>query len=370
MGFVLGMGKGLSLGLGMGWGWARGWGWSCGWTRAWGWARFFLGSGVGDGLGFGASLRRKLIRWRILVSKRMSYNLYSKKVMKAKEATFILGQLPQQQLSSGKMPRPLGVKAGKKRKEREENYVKEEEEVEMVKEYLPAATDATVEDDLPDIPIAVSGQNNRFKVVNLKMLTKMANRLYDFLYPSKDELPDDKAMTIFDHLEELQQRLFVARCSFSAISSWRVLLHNVEEHKLVFPLNNEFPIIMILRLGSAVYAYRYCSLLLRSLIILYEIIAFSVPSLTRAERRFLGPIVLGSFVLFYASITFSYFVLTPAALTFFVNYAEGAVESLWLIDQYFEFVLILMFSTGFSFQTCCYMTPLSSALHEGSYTVY
>jgi sec-independent protein translocase protein TatC len=42
--------------------------------------------------------------------------------------------------------------------------------------------------------------------------------------------------------------------------------------------------------------------------------------------------------------------LTPAALNFFVSYADGAVESLWSIDQYFEFVLLLMLSTGLSFQ--------------------
>ena len=94
----------------------------------------------------------------------------------------------------------------------------------------------------------------------------------------------------------------------------------------------------------------YSGLLLGSPIILYEIIAFVLPGLTRAERRFLGPIVLGSSVLFYAGIAFSYSVLTPAALNFFVTYAEGAVESLWSIDQYFEFVLVLMFSTGLSFQ--------------------
>lgn len=94
----------------------------------------------------------------------------------------------------------------------------------------------------------------------------------------------------------------------------------------------------------------YCGLLIGSPIILYEIIAFILPGLTKAERRFLGPIILGSSVLFYAGITFSYYVLTPAALTFFVSYAEGVVESLWSIDQYFEFVLVLMFSTGLSFQ--------------------
>ena len=47
---------------------------------------------------------------------------------------------------------------------------------------------------------------------------------------------------------------------------------------------------------------------------------------------------------------FAYQILTPAALQFFVSYAGGAVESLWSIDQYFEFVLVLLLSTGLSFQ--------------------
>ena len=58
------------------------------------------------------------------------------------------------------------------------------------------------------------------------------------------------------------------------------------------------------------------------------------PSISSAARR----------------LAFSYLVLTPAALGFFVSYSEGAVESLWSIDQYFEFVLVLMLSTGLSFQ--------------------
>ena len=49
-------------------------------------------------------------------------------------------------------------------------------------------------------------------------------------------------------------------------------------------------------------------------------------------------------------LVFSYEILTPAALKFFVSYAEGAVESLWSIDQYCNFVLVLMLSTGLAFQ--------------------
>ncbi|KAF9602420.1 hypothetical protein IFM89_027549 [Coptis chinensis] len=189
-----------------------------------------------------------------------------------------------------------------------------------------------------------------------------SNSVYDFLYPSKELLPDDKEMSLFDHLEELRQRLFVSVLAvgaamlgcfafskelimileapvksqgvkLSTTSSWRVFLYYCEGNS-----------------GQFLFVSGYCGLLLGSPIILYEIIAFVLPGLTSSERRFLGPIVLGSSVLFYAGIFFSYSVLTPAALNFFVTYAEGVVESLWSIDQYFEFVLVLMFSTGLSFQ--------------------
>jgi hypothetical protein len=37
-------------------------------------------------------------------------------------------------------------------------------------------------------------------------------------------------------------------------------------------------------------------------------------------------------------------------LTFFIRYGEGVVDQAWSIDRYFEFVLLLLFSTGLAFQ--------------------
>lgn len=36
------------------------------------------------------------------------------------------------------------------------------------------------------------------------------NSIYDILYPSKELLPDDVEMSVYDHLEELRQRLFTS----------------------------------------------------------------------------------------------------------------------------------------------------------------
>ena len=94
----------------------------------------------------------------------------------------------------------------------------------------------------------------------------------------------------------------------------------------------------------------YSGLLIASPFILYQIIMFVLPGMTRRERRVVTPLILGSSVLFFAGLFFAYVALIPAALNFFINYGADVVEQLWSIDRYFEFVLLLLFSTGLAFQ--------------------
>jgi len=175
-----------------------------------------------------------------------------------------------------------------------------------------------------------------------------------FLYPGEDELPDDVSMTIWEHLEELRERALVSAVAVGAL----ILVCFCFAKDLTIFL--EEPVasqgVRFLQLGPGEYFFTtvkvagYTGLLAGAPVVLYEAIAYVLPGLTLNERKTLGPIVLGSSVLFYGGIVFAYYVLVPAALKFFVGYADGAVESLWSIDQYFEFVLVLLFSTGLSFQ--------------------
>jgi len=175
-----------------------------------------------------------------------------------------------------------------------------------------------------------------------------------FLYPEKEELPDNFEMPIWDHLEELRERVLVAGLA-SAVSILACFCFSKE--LIVFL---EAPVadagVRFLQLSPGEFFFTtlktagYAGLLIAAPTVLYEIIAYVLPGLTKSERSFLAPVIFGSSILFYTGLAFSYEILTPAALNFFVSYAEGAVESLWSIDQYFEFVLILMLSTGLSFQ--------------------
>ena len=176
----------------------------------------------------------------------------------------------------------------------------------------------------------------------------------DWLNPDPQELVEGFEMPIWDHLEELRERVLVGALAAAAA----ILLCFTFSKDLVLFL--EAPVaaqgVRFLQLSPGEFFFTtlkvggYAGLLLSVPTILYEIIAYVVPGLTKSERQFLAPIIFGSSILFYLGLVFSYEILTPAALNFFVSYADGAVESLWSIDQYFEFVLVLMLSTGLSFQ--------------------
>lgn len=167
-----------------------------------------------------------------------------------------------------------------------------------------------------------------------------------------DEDLNDVEMSLFEHLEELRFRIFYALiavviaivgCFFKVNLIVKVLERPAQGVKFLQLAPGEY---FFVSLKVAAYS----GILVASPFILYQIIQFVLPGLTRSERRLLGPIVLGSSVLFFVGIFFAYVALIPAALNFFIQYGADVVEQLWSIDRYFEFVLLLLFSTGIAFQ--------------------
>ncbi|NDJ18281.1 twin-arginine translocase subunit TatC [Myxacorys almedinensis] len=169
--------------------------------------------------------------------------------------------------------------------------------------------------------------------------------------PIEDQI-NDVEMSLFDHLEELRQRIFysllaIAVCIIGCFSFVKPIVLFLE-----VPAQG----IKFLQLAPGEYFFvsikvaGYSGLILAAPFILYQIIAFITPGLTRKEKRFLAPVILGSSVLFLVGLAFSYIALIPAALNFFIAYGADVVDQAWSIDRYFEFILLLMFGTGLTFQ--------------------
>jgi sec-independent protein translocase protein TatC len=167
-----------------------------------------------------------------------------------------------------------------------------------------------------------------------------------------DEIPADMEMSFFDHLEELRQRIFYSIIAVALGATACFVYAKPIVQILEIPATG----IKFLQLAPGEYFFvsvkvaGYCGLLVASPVILYQIIQFVIPGLTRRERRLVLPVVVGASVLFVVGIWFAYAVLIPAALNFLIGYGENVVEQAWSIDRYFEFVLVLLFATGLLFE--------------------
>jgi sec-independent protein translocase protein TatC len=184
------------------------------------------------------------------------------------------------------------------------------------------------------------------KSANLTVLDERSREVF------LDEAPDDVEMSLFDHLDELRMRIFYALIAIAV----GVIGCFTNVRRIVELLEVPAQGAKFLQLSPGEYFFvsikvaGYSGILLASPFILYQIIQFVLPGLTRRERRLIGPVVLGSSALFFGGLAFAYIALVPAALNFFISYGADVVEQMWSIDRYFEFVLLLLFSTGLAFQ--------------------
>jgi sec-independent protein translocase protein TatC len=159
-------------------------------------------------------------------------------------------------------------------------------------------------------------------------------------------------MALSEHIEEFSQRLI-----FSLIVLITAILSCFTDIKQIVKIF-QAPAMGIKFLQFAPGEYFFASikiaafsgLLLSSPIILYQIFLYVLPGMTKKERDILLPITIGSGVLFAVGLCFSYFFLVPAALKFFIAYGSDIVEPFWSFDQYFDFVAVLIFTTGLAFQ--------------------
>jgi sec-independent protein translocase protein TatC len=155
-----------------------------------------------------------------------------------------------------------------------------------------------------------------------------------------------------EHIEELRQRIFlvfgiVLLLTFFAFIEVKSLVKILE-----LPIDN----VKFFQLSPGEYFIStikisfYTGLLFSSPFVIGQLILFLLPGLTKKETKIILPLLLSSLVLFGLGLAFSYYTLIPAALTFFLNYSEEVLEPFWSFDQYFEFILVLFYSTGLAFQ--------------------
>ena len=170
--------------------------------------------------------------------------------------------------------------------------------------------------------------------------------------PDKKLEVNSSMMPFADHLEELRQRILNSLFATLICIVFSFLVIKPLIQFLEIPAKN----IRLLQLSPGEFLFvaikvaGYSGLIVALPYILYQVILFVSPGLTEKEKSLIFPAFLASGILFFLGLFFSWWILVPAAISFFIKFGADIVEPIWSIEKYFDFVLLLMSSTALAFQ--------------------
>ncbi len=163
-------------------------------------------------------------------------------------------------------------------------------------------------------------------------------------------------LTIMEHLLELRRRVFIMAAGIGVgtvaglIFAKRIINFLEQPARNVYPNFRPQQVEPLEFVGAYFKVALLVGLIIAMPILIYEILAFVVPALTRNERRWMFPILFGVLTLFLLGVVFSYYLVIPRALDFILNFGRDQADPHIRIGLYIDFVVRLVFWTGVLFE--------------------
>ncbi len=166
----------------------------------------------------------------------------------------------------------------------------------------------------------------------------------------KSAANDDGTMSLTAHLEELRSRLIKSLLAVVVGGFISYFFLDEITHYLTLNVGKLY----YMKPGEAFFTYIKIDIVTGFLIalpvIFYHAWRFFLPALTAAERLVLGIIVPVSVVLFFSGLAFSFFLVLPIALKFFLGFGDENLQAIFSFGNYFDFVVMFMLPFGFIFE--------------------
>lgn len=159
-------------------------------------------------------------------------------------------------------------------------------------------------------------------------------------------------MSIWDHLKELRNRLFIGLIAMVVTSALSFIFADQIIGVLAKPLPGGIESFLSIEVTENMGVFMRVSLLSGFVfalpIILFEIMGFIVPGLTDQERKWIYLSIPFATILFLGGVVFTYFVMLPTAIPFLINFL--GIKTTPRPSFYIEFVTGLMFWVGVLFE--------------------
>ena len=171
------------------------------------------------------------------------------------------------------------------------------------------------------------------------------------------QVGEGKYLTILEHLEELRRRIFLGAVFLVAGLAVGAVFGRTLMGFLTAPAERMVPDFhpVFIEPMEFIMTYFRVSLLAGVVIgmpmLLYQILMFVSPGLTRQEKRWVWGTTLGASCLFGLGCAFAYWVALPPALRFLLNFGSDVATPQIRIGSYVDFVTRLIFWTGVAFET-------------------
>ncbi|MCH9694871.1 MAG: twin-arginine translocase subunit TatC [Gammaproteobacteria bacterium] len=173
-----------------------------------------------------------------------------------------------------------------------------------------------------------------------------------------DESTEDLAEgTLMSHLTELRRRLFIVVGALFLVFLLVIPFSGQLLEYLADPLTRflDGGEIQAIKPASPLTAQVslafYAALFITMPLTLLQLWAFVAPGLYRKEKRFAVPLIVSSIVLFFAGLSFAYYVVLPLIFGFIASFASPIVDWKPDIAEYISFVMMIVLVFGLAFET-------------------
>ncbi len=174
----------------------------------------------------------------------------------------------------------------------------------------------------------------------------------------------DAEINIGSHLEDLRKNLIVSLVSVAVTTVVSLFFSDLLLNIISSPIQHNIRTLYFLSPYEAFMTKLKIALVsgivLSSPIIFTQLWLFISPGLYPKEQKIVLPLVLISTFLFIGGVTFSYFLVIPFALNFFLNFQTPTLQPLISIDSYISFFLSLVLIFGVIFDTPVLLVGLIS----------
>jgi sec-independent protein translocase protein TatC len=171
----------------------------------------------------------------------------------------------------------------------------------------------------------------------------------------------EAAMSVVEHLGELRTRLMISALAFVGISVavfviYEPILEIFRRPLCSVPRENLGPqgcdLIYTTLIGGFQFRLKLTAMVgiaLSSPVWLYQVWAFVVPALTLKEKRYAGPFIGISIILFLAGATLAYFVL-PTGLRLLIRIGGENLVLFPSAEEYLNFIGLMLLGFGLMFE--------------------